>query len=140
MSKYRCCPSTDSISPAFSQGVAPATPHKTAQFPKALGFFNITTRFKLDNKAINDILSGVNRSSQKGTVEEEFEKYMSGLSPPEMDILHFWEVSIFFLLRMNTPSHSAAEQEQVSNSFQNFSRLPTHSGVSGPLQKGVLVC
>ncbi len=121
MSEYRCCPSTDSISPAFSRGVAPATPRKTSQFSKASGFFNVITCFKLNNKAINDILSGVNRSSQKGTVEEEFEKYMSGLSPLKMDILHFWEVSIFFLLRMNTPSHSAAEQEQVSNSFQNFS-------------------
>jgi hypothetical protein len=40
------------------------------------------------------LLDNIDTSLLKGTVQEEFDKYMTAsLSPLETDILHFWEVS-----------------------------------------------
>ncbi len=71
---------------------APATPVKSSKFKKS-SCSKAMSRFQLDNHIIDNLLN-VNASPHQGTVQEEYDKYTAAsLSPLEMDILHFWEVS-----------------------------------------------
>ena len=49
---------------------------------------------------MDELFGHANISLSEGTVEAEFERYMSGLaSPRDTDILHFWEVSFPYAIR-----------------------------------------
>jgi hypothetical protein len=72
---------------------APAMLLKSSKFRKS-SCSRPVLHFQLDTHMGDKLLNDINTSLLKGTVQEEFDKYMTALlSPLEMDILHFWEVS-----------------------------------------------
>src|SRR5258708_37272903 len=94
MSKYRGRQSLGTLSaaPQALAQRAPAMPVKSSKFKKSL-CSKAMSHFQLDNHIIDDLLN-VNVSPHQGTVQEKYDKYTAAsLSPLEMDILHFWEVS-----------------------------------------------
>src|SRR5258707_14048931 len=94
MSKYRGQQSSGTLSaaPQALAWRAPATPVKSSKFKKS-SCSKAMLHFQLNNHIIDDLLN-VNASPHQGTVQEEYDKYTAAsLSPLEMDILHFWEVS-----------------------------------------------
>ena len=93
MSKYRSKQTSSSTSRVAFRGAAPATPRKSSRVKQSSAFPNFSTHIGFDSKM--DQLFGRGKASlSEGTVEAEFERYVSGLpSPREMDIIHFWEVS-----------------------------------------------
>jgi hypothetical protein len=49
---------------------------------------------------MDEIFGRPSTSLSEGTVEAEFDRYISGMpSPRDMDILRFWEVSSFYTIR-----------------------------------------
>jgi hypothetical protein len=65
-----------------------------------LVFSNLSTRPSFA-KRIENVFGGRGDASRiEGTPEDEFKRYVAGLpSPPETDILRFWEVSLPYIFR-----------------------------------------
>jgi hypothetical protein len=52
------------------------------------------------DKKMDELFGCANIPLSEGTIEMEFERYVSGLaSPCDMDIIHFWEVSFPYAIR-----------------------------------------
>jgi hypothetical protein len=97
MSKYRAKQTSNDTSrppPVAFQGAAPATPRKSSTL-KQPSVFPSFSQAKFEAK-MNQLYGRTGTSHSEGTVEAEFKKYVSGTSPDDMDILHFWEVSLPF--------------------------------------------
>jgi hypothetical protein len=72
------------------RGAAPATPHKLSKTRKSSA---LAAHFDFKSK-LDELLGPDDTSPSKGTVESEFDRYVSAPpSPRETDILRFWEVS-----------------------------------------------
>jgi len=97
--KAKTSSSTSRSPPAAFRGPTPATPCKSLKTKQPSTFPTFPAPFNLDKK-LEEIFGPVNKSLLDGTAEEEFQRYVSGmLSPPEMDILRFWEVSFPYTIR-----------------------------------------
>ena len=93
MSEYRRKQTLGGTSPMAFRGTAPATPCKLSTLKQSSVFPSFSTRLGFDSK-MDELFGRANISHSKGTVEEEFERYVNSLaSPRETDIIHFWEVS-----------------------------------------------
>lgn len=93
MSKYRNLLSSGSL-PDASQSLAQRAPNTPLKSSKKLSKPKHLSRFKLDSPMIDELFNNVNVPPCQGTVHEEFDKYTAALlSPPQMDLLNFWEVS-----------------------------------------------
>jgi len=102
MSQYHKAKTSSGTSrspPVAFRGPTPATPCKSLKTKQPSTFPAFPAPFNLDKK-LEEIFGPVNKSLPDGTAEEEFQRYVSGmLSPPEMDILRFWEVSFPYTIR-----------------------------------------
>jgi hypothetical protein len=77
---------------AIARTPAPLSPVKVPAFAA------LPSRFKIKESPIYPGLSSTSTSSRKATVDEEYRRYISAsLSPPDTDILSFWEVSYQYL-------------------------------------------
>jgi hypothetical protein len=80
------------------RGAAPATPRKAPALKESS--LSPSFLFNLEFASALDQLYGqANTSPSKGTVQEEFDRYVSGSSPRETDIIRFWEVSFAYTIR-----------------------------------------
>jgi hypothetical protein len=99
MSKYRSKQTSSTTSPVAFRGAAPATPRKSSTRKHSSAFSSFSLRHGFDSK-MDNLFGGANVSISEGTIEEEFQRYTSGLlSPRETDILRFWEVSFPYTIR-----------------------------------------
>src|SRR5258707_6015114 len=99
----------------------PAMPVKSSKFKKS-SCSKAMSHFQLDNHIIDDLLN-IDASPHQGTVQEEYDKYTAAsLSPLEMDILHFWEVSY---THINKDKRCSLEQyRSTRQSSQHCSESP----------------
>src|SRR5260370_37554436 len=123
MSKYCSRQSLGPLSaaPQALAWCAPAMPVKSSKFKKS-SCSKAMSRFQLDNHIIDDLLN-IDASPHQGTVQEEYNKYTAAsLSPLEMDILHFWEVSY---THINEDKQCSLEQyRSTRRSSQHCSESP----------------
>ena len=123
MLKYRGQQSSGTLSaaPQALAWHAPAIPVKLSKFKKS-SCSKAMLHFQLDNHIIDNLLN-VNASPHQGTVQEEYDKYTAALlSPLEMDILHFWEVSY---THINEDKQCSLEQyRSTRQSSQHCLELP----------------
>jgi hypothetical protein len=106
MSEYCSKQILSGTSPVAFHGAAPTTPRKsnTCKWPPAFPSFSADHRF--DSK-LDDLFGRENISLSKGTIQQEFERYVSGQTFSHgMDILLFWEVSFPYTIR---DEHSQSE-------------------------------
>jgi len=123
MLKYRGQQSSGTLSaaPQALAWHAPTTPVKSSKFKKS-SCSKAMLCFQLDNHIIDDLLN-IDASPHQGTVQEEYDKYTAAsLSPLEMDILHFWEVSY---THINKDKRCSLEQyRSTRRSSQHCSESP----------------
>ena len=110
MSEYRRKQMSSRTPPVVYRGAAPTTPHKLSALKQSSVFPNFSTHLGFESK-MDDLFSGANVSHTGGSVEEAFERYVSGLpSPHETDILHFWEVSLLYTAQVNAANYDDTDQ------------------------------
>ena len=70
---------------------------------------------------MDELFGRANTNLPEGTVEAEYERYLSGLpSPRDTDILRFWEVSFTFTIR-NERSQSRSYRS-IGTNFRHYLR------------------
>ena len=140
MSEYRSKQTLSSTSPVAFWGAAPARPCKLSTLKQLSVFSSFSMHLGFDSK-MNQLFGRTNTTLSKGTVEEEFERYMSGLPiPREMDIIHFWEVSFPIPSKMNAANPDNTDQsEQISNVICDCYRQSTNLGIVCSLQTYILI-
>jgi hypothetical protein len=81
------------------RGDAPATPRKSSRVKQSSVFPSFSTRRGFESK-VDEVFGRADMPLSEGTVQEEFERYVSGSgSPRDTDIIHFWEVSFSYMIR-----------------------------------------
>lgn len=98
MSEYRSNQTSRSTPPVAFRGIAPATPRKASTLKKSSAFSDFSTDLGFDKK-MDELFGRADTSLSEGTVEMEFERYVSGTTSRDMDIFHFWEVSFPYAIR-----------------------------------------
>jgi hypothetical protein len=99
MSEYRSKQISSRTSPVAFHDTAPATLHKSNTRKWSLAFLSFLADHGFDSK-LDDLFGCENISLSKGTIKQEFERYMSSqTSSRNTDILHFWEVSFPYTIR-----------------------------------------
>jgi hypothetical protein len=99
MSEYCSKQISSRTSPVAFHGAAPATPRKSNIRKWSSAFSSFSVDHGFDSK-LDDLFGRENISLSEGTIEQEFERYMSGqTSSCDTDILHFWEVSFPYTIR-----------------------------------------
>jgi hypothetical protein len=99
MSEYRSKQISSGTSPVAFHGAAPATPRKSNTRKRSPAFPSFSADRGFDSK-LDDLFGRENISLSEGTIEQEYERYMSGqTSSRDTDILHFWEVSFPYTIR-----------------------------------------
>jgi hypothetical protein len=80
-------------------GAAPATPCKSTTHKQSPAFPSFSADHRFDSK-LDDLFGHENTSLSKGTIKQEFDRYVSGQTfSRDLDILHFWEVSFLYTIR-----------------------------------------
>ena len=138
MTKYRSKQTLGGTSRLFSgtiRGPAPATPRKAPAPKQSLVFSNFATRPSLARRIEKVFGTQGDASRVEGTPEDEFQRYISSLpSPPETDILRFWEVSL-------PPTHTLPELIQAMQ--MNRGEFPTLFSIAMdylPIQASSVPC
>jgi hypothetical protein len=99
MSEYRSKQISSETSSVAFHGAAPTTLCKSNTHKQSPAFLSFSVDCRFDSK-LDDLFSRENISLSEGTIEQEFERYVSGqTSSCDTDILHFSEVSFPYTIR-----------------------------------------
>lgn len=114
MSEYRSKQTSSGTSSVAFRGTAPATPRKSSTLKQSSVFPSFAMHTGFESK-MDEIFGRTNIHLPEGTVEAEYERYISGLpSPRDTDILRFWEVSSTYTIR-NERSQSGSYRSIGAN-------------------------
>ena len=121
MSIYRSKQTSSSTHSAAFRGAAPATPRKASTLKHLSVFPKFSTHAGFESK-MDQLFGHANMHLPEGTVEAEYERYISGLpSPRDTDILRFWEVSFPYTIR--SERSQCGWYRSIGANFRHYSRL-----------------